>query len=459
MAIFAPITSIGGAITTIRISGNDSLSCLNYFSINKNLTPNAAHFCRIYDKNTFLDEVIVVYFKSPHSFTGEDTLEFSLHSSKFIIKKFLDILSSIKNFSFAKAGEFSKIAMLNGKIDLLKSEGINSLVKSETQNQHRLASKMLSGDISSKYNSLRYKIIQIISILEVLIDFPEEDIPQEVFENAVEVKRDLITEIEFFLNDKHNAEKIFQGIAISIIGNTNAGKSSLLNFLAKKEVAIVSDIAGTTRDILRVDIEINNNKVSFFDTAGIRESNDIIEKEGIKRALQLASNSDINLLVIDISQEMDLEFQILELIHKDRGCEFLEKTIIILNKIDLIDQDTICKKVEQLRATIKAKYNIYFEDILCVAIKFNTEEIINFIAKKIEKQLNINFEPIVFNERHRSLLISALEALKEVDFYSKQIDLLVEDLGFAANKIGLVTGQIYNDDILDFIFSKFCIGK
>lgn len=439
--IFAPLTLKGlCSVYVIRISGNESLKCLNALGVKKLLTPQKATLCKLKDKdNQILDEALVIYFKAPHSFTGEDVVEINLHCSNYIISKVFSILSSVENVRMAERGEFSKRAFLNNKIDLMQAESIVDLINAETEMQHKLAINQLQGKNSNFYNFLRQKIVEILALLEAFIDFPEEDIPQDMQDEILTKISNIKAEIQQNLNDNNVGEKIRDGFHISIIGEPNAGKSTLLNYLSKRDIAIVSDIAGTTRDIIEVSLNISGIPVILYDTAGIRETNDIIEKEGVKRAIRNANTADIKILVID-SNNLNIDKNIIDLIDKN--------TIILLNKIDLLNNKNIDKNIfkdaEILEISLKDKINL--------------DKFLDILKNKLESIVSPNINTTITNERYRKELENALEYLNLFDF-NMPIEINTENIRMSADCIGRITGKINSDEILDNIFSKFCIGK
>lgn len=439
--IFAPLTLKGlCSIYVIRISGRESLNCLKALGIQKTLIPQKATLCKIKDKNNdILDEALVIYFQAPHSFTGEDVVEINLHCSNYIISKVFSILSSVENVRMAERGEFSKRAFLNNKIDLMQAESIVDLINAETEMQHKLAINQLQGKNSNFYNNLRQKIVEILALLEAFIDFPEEDIPQDMQDEILAKISNIKIEIQNNLNDDNIGEKIRDGFHISIIGEPNAGKSTLLNYLSKRDIAIVSDIAGTTRDIIEVSLNIAGIPVILYDTAGIRETKDVIEKEGVKRAIKNANTADIKILVID-SNNLNIDKNIIDLIDKN--------TIILLNKIDTLKNKNIDKNIfkdaEILEISLKDKINL--------------DKFLDILKNKLESIVSPNINTTITNERYRSELEKALEYLEFFNF-DLPIEINAENIRMSADCIGRITGKINSDEILDNIFSKFCIGK
>lgn len=439
--IFAPLTLKGlCSVYVLRISGNKVLNCLNALGIKKELVPQRSTLCKILDKNgKLLDEALIVYFKSPNSFTGEDVAEISLHCSNYIISKVFSILLSVENVRFAERGEFSKRAFLNNKIDLMQAESIVDLINAETEIQHKMAIRQLEGKNSNFYNSLRQKVVEILSILEAFIDFPEEEIPQELEKEIFSKISNTIEQIKNNLNDDKIGEKIKDGFRISIIGEPNAGKSTLLNFLSKRDIAIVSNIAGTTRDIIEVNLNISGIPVILYDTAGIRETSDIIEKEGVRRAITNASLSDIKILVVD-STNIKIQQKILDLIDNN--------TIILLNKIDLLNENNLDNSIFKNGTIIEVSL---INDI-------NLDIFLNVLQNKLENIVSPHIDTTITNERYRNELLKALDYLDAFNF-KLPIEINTENIKMAADCIGRITGRINSDEILNNIFSKFCIGK
>lgn len=442
--IYAPLTIKGKcSVYVIRVSGVDTIRCLKILGIRKELEHRKATICNIKDylnNNENLDEALIIYFKGPNSFTGEDVCEISLHCSEYIIERIFKILSSIENVRLAEHGEFSRRAFLNGKIDLMQAESIVDLIDSKTELQHKKALEQLKGKNSKFYDDLREKILDILSNLEALIDFPEDDIDPTII-NMAKNKVDNITNfINDILNDNNVGKRIKNGISISIIGEPNAGKSSLLNYLSGEDIAIVSDIAGTTRDILHTSLNIKGIPVTLYDTAGIRVTDDVIEKEGVNRAIRNAENADLKILLID-PNNININKNILNLID--------ENTLIVINKIDIKE------------ANIDSIRNL-FSDKKIITISIKEEININLLISEIENFIQKNITPymdtVVTNERYRIELQNSSKYLESIDF-DMPIEIISELVRKSAFCIGKITGVINSDDILNNIFSKFCIGK
>lgn len=431
--IFAPITSPNNsAILVVRISGEKSLFCLEKLGV-KGLKDRYVKFAKILDprNNEILDEALITYFKAPKSFTGEDVVEIAIHSSKYIAKNLLQILSEIQGVKIAQAGEFSKRAFLNNKIDLTAAEGIVDLIKSETAAQHKQALKQLSGVFAGFLDDLRAKIIEIQALIEGFIDFAEDEVPKNIIFEAKNHINQLKNQISLHLNDQKRGQKIKDGLTLAIIGEPNVGKSSLLNFLAKSEVAIVSDIAGTTRDIIEVHLDIAGYAIKIADTAGIRQSSEKIEQEGIKRAISKAKEADLVILVLDASNP----------IIKQEFEGFLDKAIILVNKSDLSDLEP---KISHLKVSLINQKN--------------TDKIFELLETEVKKLMVGASSSLITQERHRICLQNAFLALQNFDL-EKNIELAAEDLRIASQEIAMISGKVSVDDILDVLFSKFCVGK
>lgn len=456
MTIFAPITAVSASsVIVIRISGDKALQCVKILGGDSKINPNETKYAKIHDQNNDpLDHCMISYFQAPHSFTGDDVVEISLHGSVFIASKVMEILASIDGVRAAQAGEFSKAAFLNNKFDLVQAEAILDLVNSQTKLQHQQALKQLSGDLGEIYDKWRLQIIEILALIESFIDFPDEDIPDDLANQTNEKVAILKSEILSHLDDNKAGQKIKEGLSLAIIGAPNVGKSSLLNFLAKSEVAIVSDIAGTTRDVIDVNLDIAGVAVRISDTAGIRSSSDQIEQEGIKRAVRKAKDADLVILMSDLSQENSqvdsyIENEIADIVNSG------EKSIIrVANKSDLGSSSQSVSRTRVSGTENKNEFNL--------EISLKNQQNLDLLIQKLEEEVrklipNVN-ESLITKQRYRDSLGQALNALEDFNL-DKNIELAGEDLRIASHEIGRITGKIEVDNILDVIFSKFCIGK
>ncbi|MDR2526299.1 MAG: tRNA uridine-5-carboxymethylaminomethyl(34) synthesis GTPase MnmE [Rickettsiales bacterium] len=434
--IFSPLTIKGNcSVFIVRISGDKVIECLKKLGVKEKLKPRQATLCKLKYKNKLLDEALVIYFQSPNSFTGEDVCELNLHCSNYIIKRVFEILSNVEGTRYAERGEFSKRAFLNGKIDLMQAESIADLVNSETELQHAQAIKQLRGQNSDFYNNLREEIVKIMSLAEAYIDFPDENLPEENIKNKIS---EIINTIKKNLNDEKVGERIRNGFHIAIIGEPNVGKSTLLNSFAKREVAITSDIAGTTRDILEIYLDINNIPIILYDTAGIRDTKNKIETEGVKRAIDKAKEADLKILMLT-SENVILNDEIIKLID--------EKTIVVLNKYKKEDEIKNKKLKIDVFIPFSKKRNI------------ETETLSIEIQKRLENIISPNINTTITNERYRNELKLALSYLELIDFNNFPLEICAENIRIASSHIGKITGKVSIDEILDNIFSKFCIGK
>ncbi len=444
--ICATITSpLRSSITVIRISGSQTLKCLEEIGVKNQPIPQKSFFHKIIFDNDdeLIDEAIITFFKAPRSFTGEDVAEISIHSSQYILKRIFAKLLSLKNVDLASAGEFSKRAFLNGKIDLVQAEAIPDLIASETEAQHKQAISQLSGNLGKIYENWRHKIIEISAFIEALIDFPEDDLPISIIDKINLDVNDLKTQISQHLNDNKAGQKIKNGLSLAIIGAPNAGKSSLMNFLAQSEVAIVSEIAGTTRDIIDTHLEIAGVPVIISDTAGIRLSDDLIEQEGVKRALNKAQNADIKIYLVDALNPI-IQKNLID-----------ENTILVFNKIDKISNDEINFKKIISDAGIDNQNNFL---IISVAKNINISKLFEALKEKIDLLIPNFNSPLITQERYRISLQNCLNSLENLNL-TTNIEICAENLRICANEIAKINGKIDIENILDLIFSKFCIGK
>ena len=443
MTIYALSTGPGiSGIAIIRVSGEDTKKIIKLLT-NENL-PKArvATLKKINKINTseLIDEGIILWFPGPESYTGEDMAEFHVHGSKAVIDALHSSISQIENCRLAEPGEFTKLAFQNGKINLLKAESIADLISAETEIQRQQAIKIMNGKSSEIFNDLREKLLKILSNVEAKIDFPDEDLPVDVLKNIKKISNEVILSIKKILNDQKVGERIREGFKIAIIGPTNAGKSSLLNHLSKRDVAIVSEIAGTTRDVIETHLNIDGYPVVVSDTAGIRDSKNEIEKKGIKLALEKAENADLKLIIID-AKSIDFKGVLKQLMD--------ENAILVVNKSDLLKKD--------LSSEIKN-----FEHVL-ISVKnnLNIENLILKIKNKLKNKFITNEDILITRERHRQHLEQSLNYLKnfEEKNEAEDFDKAAEDLRLATRHLGMIVGKVDVEEILGSIFNDFCIGK
>ncbi len=443
MNIFALSTGRGpSGIAIVRISGPDTFKICEVITKEKNLNFNQINICKLYDpkKNIIIDpEVILLWFPKPNSFTGDDLAEFHVHGSNSVISYLLRVLSNQENCRLAEPGEFTKTAFQNGKIDLLKAESIGDLIHSETELQRQQAVNMVNGHASKYYDDLRSKLIKSLSFIEAKIDFAEEDIPTNVLKEAQKSIKIVYEDIKKIINDNKIGEKIRDGFRVSIVGETNVGKSSLLNLLSKRDAAIVSDEAGTTRDVIETYLNLDGYPVILADTAGIREAKNDIEKKGISLALDKYKEADLNIVVID-NTKSKISDKITSLINND-------DTIVLLNKSDVNKEPKHKFKKDTVFVSVKHNKNI--------------DQLTKMIKQKLTHKYSSKNNTLITRERHR---VKLNECLKEIDNFlkkdqNKDIELAAEDLRMATRHLGSIVGKVDVEEILGSIFKDFCIGK
>ena len=443
MTIYALSSGPGiSGVAVVRISGPASQKVLKLLTQQKLPTPRVATLRKINNINTseLIDEGLILWFPGPQSYTGEDMVEIHVHGGKAVVEALLKTLSNIKDCRFAEPGEFTKLAFQNGKISLLKAESIGDLISAETEIQRSQAIKMMNGKSSERFNYLREKLIKILSFVEAKIDFPEEDLPDENIKQIKEASTDVIKQIKKILDDQKVGEIIREGFKIAIVGPTNAGKSSLLNNLSNREVAIVSEIAGTTRDVVETHLNLDGYPVIISDTAGIRDSKNEIEKKGIKLSLKKAEKADLKLVVVD-AKSIDLSEFLNDLLKKD--------AILVINKSDLLK--------EELGAEV-SKFN---HILISLKDNRNIDKLILKIKKNLETKFIANEDILITRERHRQHLLQCVEHLKNFSDKNdkKDFDKGAEDLRLATRQLGMVVGKVDVEEILGSIFNDFCIGK
>ena len=443
MNIYALSSGPGvSGIAVVRVSGIHTKKIILSLINGEMPSPRVATFKKFSKINNseLIDEGLLLWFPGPDSYTGEDMAEIHVHGSIAVVRSILDQLSKFEDCRLAQPGEFTKIAFQNKKINLLKAESISDLISAETEIQRQQAIKIMSGRSSEKFNLLREKLLKILSNVEAKIDFPDEDLSDDVIKNIKNNSIKIRKEIEKVLDDQKVGERIREGFKIAIIGPTNAGKSSLLNHLSNRDVAIVSEIAGTTRDVIEAHLNLDGYPVVISDTAGIRESQDEIEKKGIKLALNRAEDADLNIIVIE-PKSVNFTGFLNDLIS--------EKSIIVINKIDLGYKD-INQQIE--------KFNPIF---LSIKNETNLDELINRIKDKLKNKFVSSNETLITRERHRQSLEACVQNLINFEEKNSQedFDKAAEDLRLATRHLGMIVGKVDVEEILESIFNDFCIGK
>ena len=443
MTIYALSSGLGIAgVSIIRVSGDSTkkvVKKLTGLDIPKPRVATLRKFNKI-NTNELIDEGILIWFPGPESYTGEDLAEFHVHGSRAVVNAIKASISEIENCRLAEPGEFTRRAFQNGKINLLKAESISDLIASETEIQRKQAIKLMQGKSSDKFNSLREKILKVLSYIEAKIDFPDEDLPENILSDTKKITKEVINEINIILKDEKVGERIREGFKIAIVGPSNAGKSSLLNYLSRREVAIVSEIAGTTRDVIETHLNLDGYPVVISDTAGIRESKDEIEKKGIKLALKRAEEADLRLVVIEPKSLNFTGFL------KDL---FDENSILIINKSDLL-KDTLDDQIKRLNHVL-----------ISINKNINLDILISKIKNKLKNKFINSEEILITRERHRVNLEKCVFHLRSFNEKnrSEDFDKAAEDLRLATRHLGMIVGKVDVEEILGTIFNDFCIGK
>ena len=443
MTIYALSSGSGtSGIATIRVSGKLAKKVVEQLTNSQIPEPRIATLKKINNINTneLIDEGIIIWFPGPNSYTGEDMVEFHVHGSLAVVEAIQNSISEIEGCRIADPGEFTKIAFQNNKINLLKAESIADLISSETEIQRRQAVKIMTGKSAERFNSWRDGLVKVLANVEAKIDFPDEDLPEDILKNIKTKVNEIKNEIKKTLNDQKVGERIREGFKIAIVGPPNAGKSSLLNYLSNKEAAIVSEIAGTTRDVIEVHLNINGLPVIISDTAGIRSSKDEIERKGIKLALQKAEDADLNIVIIEPKSGFFTGFL------KDL---LTSKSILVINKSDLNENLFLdeFKKYKPIYISIKKEKNL---NLLITEIK-----------NKLKHQFHNSEDILITRERHRQNLEKCVEHLQTFEEKNnlEEFDKASEDLRLAIRHLGRITGKVDVEEILDSIFNDFCIGK
>lgn len=440
--IYALASGAGKAgIAVLRISGDAAESIFDNFQINRPL-PRAATRCSLRNPGTdeLLDQGLVLWFPSPHSFTGEDVVELHVHGGRAVVDGILSALSAMTNFRLAEPGEFTRRAFENNKMDLTAAEGLADLVDAETSAQRDQALRQMQGALGDLYEDWRTRLLRASAYLETTIDFAEEDIPNGLEADVRSQVGGLKQNITAHLRQGHQGERLREGVRVALLGAPNAGKSSLLNQLAARDVAIVSSVAGTTRDVIEVHLDLAGIPVILADTAGIRQTSEQVEVEGVRRALSLANEVDYKIIVLDPSDTPLLSPDVVSLIDAN--------TLLVINKADL------GLSVSQLPTG---------ETITLSALTgAGIQELVELLSEKVRTRFNLTEQPSLTRARHRTALEDCLVALNQFEALPSLIEhpeLAAENLRAACVSLGHITGRVDVEDLLDVIFRDFCIGK
>ena len=441
-----------GGIGIIRITGDKAFEILlKMFKSTKvkkikDIVPNTIIYGKIYDDSRMVDEVLVSFFKSPNSYTKEDLVEINTHGGSIVMKEILNLVLK-KGAMLAEPGEFTKRAFLNGRIDLTQVESIATILNAKSEEELRISGELLQGKLYNKVVNIKEKLMDILMHLEVNIDYPEYDTDEKETEEIVSTVTDILKDLKRFEATFDVGSKIKDGIKVSIIGRPNAGKSSLLNNLLNKERAIVTEIEGTTRDSIEEDLNINGINIKIIDTAGIRETDEKVEKIGIERAITIAEKSDLIIAIFDISKPFnENDRKIMDIISK-------KESLILLNKYDLVKDIELPEEIKNT-----GKEYIYTS----MLEKKGTEDVIEWITKKTESlKINKNNDIIIIHERQKKVITDVIEMIEQIlkDLEIIPIDMVSENIRDVINKINELTGENVKEEVLNEIFKNFCLGK
>ena len=438
--IFAPASAAGRAgIAVVRLSGPAARSALS--SLGCALpTPRKATRVRFRDPATgeVLDDGLLLWFPGPNSFTGEDVAELHVHGGRAVVESVLAALAAIDGLRPAAPGEFTRRAFEHDKMDLTQAEALADLVDAETRAQQKQALRQMSGALKELYDDWRLQLIQTLAHLEAVIDFPDEDLPPEIDDKVWGEVQNLEQVIARHVDEGRRGERVREGVTVAIIGPPNAGKSSLLNFLAKRDAAIVSDIPGTTRDVIEVHMDLSGFAVILADTAGLREAGDTIEDEGVRRAWRRAESADLKVAVFDGAAYPAQDAVTMGLVDAD--------TVAVVNKTDLLED----RKQEKIDGG----------STLFISVK--TASGVDLLLSRLQEMVRNKADsggaiPLT-RARHRHALEECVDALKRA-MKAQLPELAAEDLRMAARALGRITGRVDVEEILDVVFRDFCIGK
>lgn len=443
-----------GGIGIVRISGEKSLEVAQSIfksksgKMIKDYNPRTLIYGKIVDGEKVIDEVLVAYMKGPNSYTAEDVIEINCHGGFISVKKILELILS-KGVRIADAGEFTKRAFLNGRIDLSQAEAIIDVIKSKTDMAHEVAQNQLEGSLAKKIKDLRMNVTEVLAHLEVSIDFAEEDVEEITYQTLEEKSLELRNEIKKLYDTAESGKILRDGLKTVIVGKPNVGKSSLLNSILGENRAIVTDIAGTTRDVIEEFVNIKGIPLKIVDTAGIRETEDVVEKIGVEKSRESFSTADLVIMVLDASRKLSEEdMEILESIKN-------KKTIVLLNKVDLEAQI----ELEKIKEFVSS------DDIIEISALKNQgiEELQDKIESMVyQGSVKNSSNLMITNSRHKDALFKAYESINDAISAIEQrmpYDFIEVDFKNIWDYLGYINGDTVREDLLDTIFANFCIGK
>lgn len=432
------------AVAIIRVSGVRALEvgAILGFEMPK---PREARVRKLRHGGVELDQALVLWFKGPGSYTGEDLVELQLHGGRAVYDSVVSVLMKVPDFRYAEPGEFSRRAVLNGRLDLTEAEAVNDLVNAETEAQRDLALRQLSGSLSGVFDNWAEKLTGIRAHLEAYIDFPDEEIPDAVVDGIVAELGDLIAPMKGFLDDGRRGERLRDGMRIAVVGPPNAGKSSFVNWLAARDVAIVSSHAGTTRDVIEVHLDLGGYPVTVADTAGLRDGGDVIEAEGMRRAREWAEDADLRVLVLEAMNAGSAD---------PAAFGLREGDLILLNKIDLLEAGSGAgPEVGNARWGTR---------VISLVSGVGLSDAMKWMAVAARERMDVSNKPIISRARHRAALVDCIDNLEKALAglrEGSESEIVAELLRQGADDLGRVTGRVDVEDLLDVVFRDFCIGK
>jgi len=465
--IFALSTAFGKAgVAVVRLSGPRVISVVRAFGYDGDIVDRRATYVRLhspFNQREVVDNALFIYFAAPRSFTGEDVLELHVHGSIAVVKEVLEILGQMEGLRLAEPGEFTKSAFMNGKLDLIQVEALNDLISAENRLQKNLAIHGISGQLKQLYDGWRSDLVGIMTTLEAYIDFPDDDIPLAAIQDARSKILSLMQAVENYVAESKRMQSVLDGVKVPVVGSTNVGKSSIVNLMLGRSSSIVTEIAGTTRDVLQSSMEIDGMPVILLDTAGMRISDDPIEREGVRRSKEATANAHIILMVLDIN-----DADIFNFVH-EYGAEISQDAylVVALNKSDLIactddmeKQRYIKQKSLELDAALRNNgvRNEYVVVDVSAYDAADRRKLCNALAEAMKQFSYSDEEAVITNIRQMQRLESCVRYLRSA-CEQPYMELMTQDVRFAAGELSVLVGDIDLDDILDELFSNFCIGK